>query len=130
MDSGGSRFKDFTFFFSSDVDLPLEVKICNLEGSRNPNSYSELVKDPDLRLKGVNQLGRKSDLYVECYVASDHCDSLTLSHRTRYKTFTHSWSVMPLANTSFLLNFVSLRAFEAKKFYLLSLCFPYNNIAF
>lgn len=89
---GGVKFKDFTFFYTSDVRLNLEVTISSLEGHREPNTYSQILESPDLSLMGLNQSYVKSDVYVECYVASNHCQALTLPCRTRYKSFTKSWS--------------------------------------
>ncbi|KAI6869188.1 putative phosphoinositide 3-kinase [Hortaea werneckii] len=75
----------FTFASSTDLRIPLAVKITRLEGHERPLPYSTLLRRPDLRHRGSN-LSPHSDLYitVQPFSASK---PLTVPAQTPYKSF-------------------------------------------
>ncbi|KAG8993706.1 Phosphatidylinositol (PI) 3-kinase [Tulasnella sp. JGI-2019a] len=94
MDPGGSKdnSKDFTFAKLSDLNLPVTFRISQLEGTRKPRPYSDLLENPDLRFAGVQSEGL-SDLYVTCQLVADN-KPLTIPYRTAFKAFksTYTWN--------------------------------------
>ncbi|KAK2748899.1 Phosphatidylinositol (PI) 3-kinase [Myotisia sp. PD_48] len=78
----------YTFATSTQVGLPIRVKICNLEGRQKQIPYSVLLRDPKLRHLGSN-LSSTSDLYVTTQLWSG-CKPLGLPMQTAYKSFKNS----------------------------------------
>ncbi|ELU40724.1 atypical/PIKK/PI3K protein kinase [Rhizoctonia solani AG-1 IA] len=70
-----------------------------LEGTRTPRPFSELLERPELRFAGVQQ-NTLSDLFVTCQIVADN-KPLTVPHRTSFKAFKNSytwneWITFPL----------------------------------
>ncbi|KAK4981751.1 Phosphatidylinositol (PI) 3-kinase [Elasticomyces elasticus] len=89
----------FSFASSSELKLPVSVKIDKLEGYEKPLPYSTLLKRPDLRHRGSN-LSPHSDLYITIQLFSD-CKPLTVDAQTAYKHFKSSrvwneWLSLPI----------------------------------
>ena len=53
----------FTFATSRQLDFPVHVKICSLQGKQTPVPFSTLIQKPELRHLGSNQ-SPHSDLYA------------------------------------------------------------------
>jgi phosphatidylinositol 3-kinase len=90
---------DFTFAKLSDLKLPVTFRISQLEGTRYPRSYTELVENPELRYHGV-QTPTLSDLYVTCQLVADN-KPLTIPFRTSFKAFKsgytwNEWITLPI----------------------------------
>lgn len=83
---------DFTFAKLSDLKLPVTFRISQLEGTRKPRSFTELLEKPELRFHGV-QSSTLSDLYVTCQLIADN-KPLTIPFRTSFKAFknTYTWN--------------------------------------
>ncbi|KAH7106460.1 phosphatidylinositol 3-kinase [Auriculariales sp. MPI-PUGE-AT-0066] len=99
--------KDFTFAKLTDLKLPVTFRISQLEGTRKPHSYTELLENPELRFAGV-QLPTLSDLYVTCQLVADN-KPLTIPHRTSFKAFKNSytwneWITLPIKYCDLPLN--------------------------
>ncbi|KAJ5238866.1 Phosphatidylinositol 3-kinase [Penicillium chermesinum] len=82
----------FTFALSTQVDLPVFVKIESLEGKQQQIPYSRLLQNPELRFLGSSQ-DPTSDLFVTAQVWSDS-KPLGVPLQTSYKAFktTRSWN--------------------------------------
>ncbi|EJU04865.1 atypical/PIKK/PI3K protein kinase [Dacryopinax primogenitus] len=90
--------KDFTFAKLSDLKLPVTFRISQLEGTRKPRPFSELLEHPEYRFSGV-QSSELSDLYVTCQLFADN-KPLTIPYRTSYKSFKkdyiwNEWITLP-----------------------------------
>ncbi|EIW84194.1 atypical PIKK PI3K protein kinase [Coniophora puteana RWD-64-598 SS2] len=81
---------DFTFAKLSNLKLPVTFRISQLEGTRQPNSITQLLEKPELRFHGV-QLPTLSDLYVTCQLVADN-KPLTIPFRTSFKAFKNSYT--------------------------------------
>ncbi|KAI5362408.1 putative phosphatidylinositol 3-/4-kinase, catalytic domain, protein kinase-like domain superfamily [Septoria linicola] len=93
----------FTFASSSELRLPVGVKVNRLEGYEKPLPYSTLLKRPDLRHRGSN-LSPHSELYL---TVTPYCDSkpLTVHAQTPYKHFRkdriwNQWLSLPINYSS------------------------------
>ncbi|KAI0730079.1 atypical/PIKK/PI3K protein kinase [Fomitopsis betulina] len=91
---------DFTFAKLSDLKLPVTFRISQLEGTRKPYAFTELLEKPDLRFHGVQQSPELSDLYVTCQLIADN-KPLTIPFRTSYKAFRkdytwNEWVTLPI----------------------------------
>ncbi|QRV89867.1 atypical/PIKK/PI3K kinase [Ceratobasidium sp. AG-Ba] len=84
--------RDFSFAKLSDLDRSVTVRISQLEGTRTPRPFTELLEHPELRFAGVQQNGL-SDIYVSCQIVADN-KPLTIPHRTSFKAFknTYTWN--------------------------------------
>lgn len=82
--------RSLTFARSSSLDVPLSLRIASLAGKRPKRPLLDLVKEPALRLAGVQQPG-PSDLIVVCQLWSDN-KPLSLPVRTAHKSFTTSYA--------------------------------------
>uniref|UniRef100_T1JEU2 Phosphatidylinositol 3-kinase catalytic subunit type 3 n=1 Tax=Strigamia maritima TaxID=126957 RepID=T1JEU2_STRMM len=80
----------FSYIYSCDLDIPVQIKIGTFEGKRERPSYNALVNDPMLKFSGLYQEGC-SDIYVTCQVFEDNV-CLALPVRTAYKSFTTRWN--------------------------------------
>ncbi|EMC99255.1 hypothetical protein BAUCODRAFT_104191 [Baudoinia panamericana UAMH 10762] len=90
----------FTFACSSELNLPLAVKVTRLEGYEKPLPYSTLLKRPDLRHRGSN-LSPNSELYVTVQPFA-HSKPLTVPSQTPYKHFKNGrvwnqWLTLPVS---------------------------------
>ncbi|EMD33468.1 class 3 phosphatylinositol 3-kinase [Gelatoporia subvermispora B] len=91
---------DFTFAKLSDLKLPVTFRISQLEGTRKPHSFSEVLEKPELRFHGVQQSPEFSDLYVTCQLIADN-KPLTIPFRTSFKAFKkdytwNEWITLPI----------------------------------
>ncbi|KAG8627006.1 hypothetical protein KVT40_004489 [Elsinoe batatas] len=82
----------FTFASSSELKLPVSVKIGRLEGYERPLPYSKLLRRSDLRHRGSN-LSPIFELYVTAQLFADS-KPLTVHSQTPYKHFksTRAWN--------------------------------------
>ncbi|KAJ5280114.1 Phosphatidylinositol 3-kinase [Penicillium angulare] len=82
----------FTFALSTQVDLPVCVKIGSLEGKQKQIPFSRLLQNPELRYLGSSQ-NPNSDLFVTCQLWSNS-KPLGVPMQTSYKAFktSRSWS--------------------------------------
>ncbi|KDQ06726.1 hypothetical protein BOTBODRAFT_167791 [Botryobasidium botryosum FD-172 SS1] len=90
MDAGKDTTKDVTFAKLSDLKFPVTVRISQLEGTRKPRDFSELIVHPELRFAGV-QSETLSDLYVTCQILADN-KPLTIPYRTCFKAFKNNYT--------------------------------------
>ncbi|TFK20725.1 atypical/PIKK/PI3K protein kinase [Coprinopsis marcescibilis] len=83
---------DFTFARLSDLKQPVTFRISQLEGTRQPKSFTEVLENPELRFYGVQQ-STLSDLYATCQLIADN-KPLTIPYRTSFKAFknTYTWN--------------------------------------
>ncbi|KAJ8508903.1 hypothetical protein ONZ45_g8861 [Pleurotus djamor] len=98
---------DFTFAKLSDLKFSVTLRISQLEGIHKPNSFSELLQNPDLRFHGV-QSASLSDLYVTCQIVADN-KPITIPFRTSFKAFKNNyiwneWITFPLRYCDLPLN--------------------------
>ncbi|KAL0579966.1 Phosphatidylinositol (PI) 3-kinase [Marasmius crinis-equi] len=61
-----------------------------LEGNRRPNSFTEILENPQLRFHGL-QSPSLSDLYVTCQLVADN-KPLTIPFRTSFKAFKNAYT--------------------------------------
>ncbi|KIJ52635.1 hypothetical protein M422DRAFT_243420 [Sphaerobolus stellatus SS14] len=99
--------KDFTFAKLSDLKLNVTFRISQLEGTRHPKPFTELLEHPELRFAGV-QSPTLSDLYVTCQLFADN-KPLTIPFRTSFKAFKNSyiwneWITLPIKYCDLPLN--------------------------
>ncbi|KAJ5948815.1 Phosphatidylinositol 3-kinase [Penicillium verhagenii] len=82
----------FTFALSTQVDLPVCVKVGSLEGKQKQIPFSRLLQNPELRYLGSAQ-NPCSDLFVTSQLWSDS-KPLGVPLQTSYKAFktTRSWN--------------------------------------
>ncbi|CAL1715935.1 unnamed protein product [Somion occarium] len=98
---------DFTFAKLSDLRFPVTFRISQLEGTRHPRPFTELLEKPDLRFHGVQHPGF-SDLYVTCQLVADN-KPLTIPFRTSFKSFKkdytwNEWITLPIRYCDLPLN--------------------------
>ncbi|WPH02889.1 Hypothetical protein R9X50_00575700 [Acrodontium crateriforme] len=89
----------YTFASSSELHLPVAVKVNRLEGHEKPLPYSILLKRPDLRHRGSN-LSTNSELYITVQPFADS-KPLTVHSQTPYKHFKNGriwnqWLTLPI----------------------------------
>ncbi|KAI0064055.1 atypical/PIKK/PI3K protein kinase [Artomyces pyxidatus] len=82
--------EDFTFGRSCDLKVPVTFRISQLEGTRHPKSYTEVIEKPELRFHGA-QSSTLSDLYVVCQLLADN-KPLTIPFRTSFKAFKNGYT--------------------------------------
>ncbi|KAJ5908155.1 Phosphatidylinositol 3-kinase [Penicillium taxi] len=90
----------FTFALSTQVDLPICIKIGSLEGKQKQIPFTRLLKNPELRYLGSTQ-NQSSDLFVTVQLWSNS-KSLGVPLQTAYKAFKTSrvwneWLQMPMS---------------------------------
>ncbi|OQE19544.1 hypothetical protein PENSTE_c015G02496 [Penicillium steckii] len=90
----------FTFALSTQLDLPIWIKIGTLEGKQKPIPFSRLVQNPELRYLGSTQ-NPVSDLFVTVQLWSDS-KPLGVPMQTAYKAFKASrtwneWLRLPMS---------------------------------
>ncbi|KAJ5107773.1 Phosphatidylinositol 3-kinase [Penicillium angulare] len=90
----------FTFALSTQVDLPVCVKIGSLEGKQKQIPFSHLLQNPELRYLGSSQ-NPNSDLFVTSQLWSNS-KPLGVPMQTSYKAFKASrswneWLQMPMS---------------------------------
>ncbi|EPS34839.1 hypothetical protein PDE_09803 [Penicillium oxalicum 114-2] len=90
----------FTFALSTQLDLPLWIKIGSLEGKQKQIPFSRLVQNPQLRYLGSSQ-NPCSDLFVTAQLWADS-KPLGVPLQTAYKAFKASrvwneWLQMPVS---------------------------------
>ncbi|EGE81644.1 phosphatidylinositol 3-kinase [Blastomyces gilchristii SLH14081] len=89
----------YTFATSAQVDLPIYLKICSLEGKQKQIPFSVLIKNPELRHLGSNQ-SPISDLYITVQLWASS-KPLGVPVQTAYKAFKttrtwNEWLTMPV----------------------------------
>ncbi|KAG4031005.1 hypothetical protein MFRU_010g01310 [Monilinia fructicola] len=89
----------FSFASSEALDIPVNIRIVNLEGEQTPIPFSTLINRPDLRHIGSN-LSSHSDLYVTVQLWADS-KPLTVPVQTVYKSFKNErkwneWLTLPI----------------------------------
>lgn len=89
----------FSFASTTELDQPVSIKICNLEGFQKPAAASLLLTHPELRHKG-SLLGSHSELHVTARLWAES-KPLTLPVQTSYKVFKNSrawneWLSLPV----------------------------------
>lgn len=90
----------FSFASSSALDLPVHVRINNLDGHQKPIPFSTLLKHPELRHRGSN-LSPHSELFVTAQLWADS-KPLTVPVQTSYKSFKstrlwNEWLTLPVS---------------------------------
>lgn len=90
----------FSFASSSVLELPVHVRINNLDGHQKPIPFSTLLKHPELRHRGSN-LSSHSELFVTAQLWADS-KPLTVPVQTSYKSFKSSrtwneWLTLPVS---------------------------------
>ncbi len=75
----------FHYVRSCDLDLPLKVKVCTLEGSLPRPGHEQVLKDPGLKYCGRSQ-ATVPDLLVTAVVSS-RGRMLHVPVQTKYKHF-------------------------------------------
>ncbi|KAI0774997.1 atypical/PIKK/PI3K protein kinase [Trametes elegans] len=99
---------DFTFAKLSDLKMPVTFRISQLEGTRKPHPFTEVLEKPELRFHGVQQSPDFSDLYVTCQLVADN-KPLTIPFRTAFKAFKkeyawNEWVTLPIRYCDLPLN--------------------------
>ncbi|KAL1949822.1 hypothetical protein VTO73DRAFT_8703 [Trametes versicolor] len=99
---------DFTFAKLSDLKMPVTFRISQLEGTRKPHPFTEVLEKPELRFHGVQQSPNFSDLYVTCQLVADN-KPLTIPFRTSFKAFKkdytwNEWITLPIRYCDLPLN--------------------------
>ncbi|KAJ5353977.1 hypothetical protein N7541_006541 [Penicillium brevicompactum] len=101
-DSGSllTEMEAFTFAVTTQVDLPIRIKIGSLEGKQKPISDTALWENPELKYVGSVQ-DPASDLYVTAQIWSES-KPLGVPMRTRYKAFKgarvwNEWLQLPMS---------------------------------
>lgn len=89
----------FSFATSEALEIPVNIRIVNLEGEQTPIPFSTLIKRPDLRHIGSN-VSSHSDLYVTVQLWADS-KPLTVPVQTAYKPFKNErkwneWLTLPI----------------------------------
>lgn len=88
----------FSFCVSRDIDLPVRIKICTLEGGRPRKPYSELVSNPNT-ISAIN--GDSNDLMVTVQLYANS-KPLTVPMNTLYKPYRslnrrwNEWITLPI----------------------------------
>ncbi|KAI0350030.1 atypical/PIKK/PI3K protein kinase [Trametes cingulata] len=99
---------DFTFAKLSELKMPVTFRISQLEGTRKPHPFTEVLEKPELRFHGVQQSPDFSDLYVTCQLVADN-KPLTIPFRTAFKAFKkdytwNEWITLPIRYCDLPLN--------------------------
>ncbi|KAI0648895.1 atypical/PIKK/PI3K protein kinase [Trametes meyenii] len=99
---------DFTFAKLSDLKMPVTFRISQLEGTRKPHPFTEVLEKPELRFHGVQQSPAFSDIYVTCQLVADN-KPLTIPFRTAFKAFKkdytwNEWITLPIRYCDLPLN--------------------------
>ncbi|KAI0833713.1 atypical/PIKK/PI3K protein kinase [Trametes gibbosa] len=99
---------DFTFAKLSDLKMPVTFRISQLEGTRKPHPFTEVLEKPELRSYGVQQSPGFSDIYVTCQLVADN-KPLTIPFRTSFKAFKkdytwNEWITLPIRYCDLPLN--------------------------
>ncbi|KAI4104057.1 MAG: hypothetical protein L6R37_003463 [Teloschistes peruensis] len=92
--------EEYSFAKSTDLDLPVQVRIASLDGPYDPPPFSTLLQRPDLRFIGSNT-SPFSDLYVTVQLWADS-KPWTVPVQTAYKSFKNSrvwneWLELPIS---------------------------------
>ncbi|KKY23255.1 putative phosphoinositide 3-kinase [Diplodia seriata] len=87
----------FSFASSSALELPVHVRINNLDGHQNPIAFSTLLKHPELRHRGSNLRQASRHPGLELCIKP-----LTVPVQTSYKSFKSSrtwneWLTLPIS---------------------------------
>ncbi|WWD15916.1 hypothetical protein CI109_100340 [Kwoniella shandongensis] len=105
MQTDPSRDKDYSFARLCDLKSHVTLKITSLEGNIPKKSYTDTLKQPELRHAGLQE--GVSDLYVTCQLWADGKE-YTLPYRTAWKDFPrgYTWNytiILPITYPSLLL---------------------------
>lgn len=86
-----AEMEPYTFATSRQLDFPVHVRICSLDGQQTPVPFSTLIKNPELRHLGSNR-SPHSDLYVTVQLWAES-KPLSVPMQTSYKYFkgTRTW---------------------------------------
>ncbi|KAI5777686.1 kinase-like domain-containing protein [Geopyxis carbonaria] len=89
----------YTFTTSRSIELPVNVRIDTLEGSRSMLPFTTLLENPELKHIGANTSSH-SDVYVSVQVFADS-KPLTVPVQTAYKAFRSQrtwmeWLTLPI----------------------------------
>ncbi|KAI4221107.1 MAG: hypothetical protein L6R40_008655 [Gallowayella cf. fulva] len=92
--------EEYSFAKSTDLDLPVHVRVASLDGPYDPPPFSTLLQRPDLRFIGSNT-SPFSDLYVTVQLWADS-KPWTVPVQTAYKSFKNSrvwneWLELPIS---------------------------------
>ncbi|KAL8694116.1 MAG: hypothetical protein Q9218_001169 [Villophora microphyllina] len=92
--------EEYSFAKSTDLDLPVHVRIASLDGPYDPPPFSTLLQRPDLRFIGSNT-SPFSDLYVTVQLWADS-KPWTVPVQTAYKSFKNGrvwneWLELPIS---------------------------------
>ncbi len=102
-----ARIEPFSFASSDALDLPVSIRIINLEGDEIPVRPSTLFQHPDLRHIGSNT-SPHSDLYVTAQVwagskpETDPCQTAYKSFKSERKW--NEWLTLPIKYSSLSVN--------------------------
>ena len=100
---------DKTFFLSCDVDLPVRIKIENLDDERPKHRYAqrletELATDEFSEARRLSGLLHTQDCeyYVTCQLFAGNGSPISLPTRTKQTSFSatvkwHEWLTLPIA---------------------------------
>ncbi|KAL8652047.1 MAG: hypothetical protein Q9210_002917 [Variospora velana] len=91
--------EEYSFAKSTDLEIPIHVRISSLDGPYNPPPLSTLLQRPDLRFIGSNT-SSCSDLYVTVQLWADS-KPWTVPVKTAYKSFKtariwNEWLELPI----------------------------------
>ncbi|KAL9598364.1 MAG: hypothetical protein Q9219_004526 [cf. Caloplaca sp. 3 TL-2023] len=91
--------EEYSFAKSTDLEIPLHVRISSLDGPYNPPPLSTLLQRPDLRFIGSNT-SPYTDLYVTIQLWADS-KPWTVPVQTAYKSFKNAriwneWLELPI----------------------------------
>ncbi|KAL8815929.1 MAG: hypothetical protein Q9223_004987 [Gallowayella weberi] len=92
--------EEYSFAKSTDLDIPVHIRIASLDGPYDPPPASTLLKRPDLRFIGSNT-SPFSDLYVTVQLWADS-KPWTVPVQTAYKSFKNArvwneWLELPIS---------------------------------
>ncbi|KAL8699071.1 MAG: hypothetical protein Q9224_001571 [Gallowayella concinna] len=91
--------EEYSFAKSTDLDIPVYIRIASLDGPYDPPPFSTLLQRPDLRFIGSNT-SPFSDLYVTVQLWADS-KPWTVPVQTAYKSFKNArvwneWLELPI----------------------------------
>ncbi|KAL8716400.1 MAG: hypothetical protein Q9220_000307 [cf. Caloplaca sp. 1 TL-2023] len=92
--------EEYSFAKSTDLDIPVHIKISSLDGPFDPPPFSTLLQHPELRFIGSNT-SPHSDLYVTVQLWADS-KPWTVPVQTAYKSFKNArvwneWLELPIS---------------------------------
>ncbi|KAL8706170.1 MAG: hypothetical protein Q9201_000748 [Fulgogasparrea decipioides] len=92
--------EEYSFAKSTDLNIPVHVRIASLDGPYDPPPFSTLLQRPDLRFIGSNT-SPYSDLYVTVQLWADS-KPWTVPVQTAYKSFKNGrvwneWLELPIS---------------------------------